>query len=303
MTHIGYIKHIYPDYGFGIIIDAKKNAHCFELEPNKEYKPYTFVSYEGENSLVTDIIPLEDYPRFSYYRPNQTFYLQDGVGSWYKFFLVNKKGERYSLDGPEAFIIGKLFKNKPLFPPSIEPISFEEYQHSVEEIFNKVEYVSNHLEEIADSYKVYIKVSHFSKVGGDDRFYTNRCVSLLYRDTYLSKFFLPSEELDKQVAYSSNYDYPFGEGRQMEEEQNGKQSFLNGYNKTEHYSTLLFELNQSIENKDQYLKQEILDWAIFWGFDFSRKDFSWIVNSQATNIEIASLQIDIHNKKTMNLMK
>ena len=126
---------------------------------------------------------------------------------------------------------------------------------------------------------------------------------MLYRDTYLSKFFLPSEELDKQVAYSSNYDYPFGEGRQMEEEQNGKQSFLNGYNKTEHYSTLLFELNQSIENKDQYLKQEILDWAIFWGFDFSRKDFSWIVNSQATNIEIASLQIDIHNKKTMNLMK
>lgn len=303
MTHIGYIKSIHAEYGFGIVIDALKMAHCFALAPEHNYKTNTFVSFEGDGVLITDIISLDCYPRFQRYQPNMNFYLQDGVGSWYKYFLVNNKGERYSLDGAEAFVVRQLFEGKPLFPLQIEPISYDDYSKQVEEIFNKVEYVSTHLQEIANSYEVEIKVSHICKIGGDDRFYTDRVVSLLYRDKYLSKFFLESEQLDKQCAYTSHYDYPFGEGRKFDEEQIGKQAFLSGYDKMAHYSTLLFELNQQLSDKDRLIKENIIDWTKYWGFDLSRRNFEWIINGQATTIEIAIEQIEKYNKKNMMLMK
>ena len=46
-----------------------------------------------------------------------------------------------------------------------------------------------------------------------------------------------------------------------------------------------------------------MDWARYWGFDFSKRDFDWIINSQATTIEIAAEQIETYNKKSMMLMK
>lgn len=117
MTHIGYIKSIHREYGFGIILDAQKKAHCFALDSNLDLKIYTFVSFEGDGALVTDIIPLDSYPRFLRYQPNKTFYLQDGVGSLYKFFLVNKIGERYSLDGAEAFVVEYYLRINPYSHP------------------------------------------------------------------------------------------------------------------------------------------------------------------------------------------
>lgn len=114
---------------------------------------------------------------------------------------------------------------------------------------------------------------------------------------------MESEELDKQVAYTSHYDYPYGEGKQVDEEAKGKEAFLKGYDKMAHYSTLLFELHKYLSDKDKMLKEDVIDWIKYWGFDFSRRDFDWIINGQATTIEIATKQIDNYNKKDMKLME
>jgi len=293
-TNIGYFHSFTEHCGYGIIIDSKRNAHCFTPDPACNYKYRDFFTFEGDGVFVTNVIPLSSYPRFLRFQQGKALYLQDGCGSWYKYFLVDRYGKRYSLDGAEAFIVGKLFSNNYLHPSSIDPISEDDYSAKVKEISEAVEYVSTHIQEIADSYQVTVAVTHRSKIGGDDTFFSDRVVSLLYEDTYLHKFFLKSEQLDKDSGYSSHYDYPFGEGRKYEEEKEGKEAFLKGYNKIEHLSALLFEFQRKEDKKHFFENQDNNDWLKYWGFGLNDM-WHFIVKGNSDTKEKITKDIETFN--------
>ncbi|MDY4741412.1 MAG: hypothetical protein SO293_09000 [Alloprevotella sp.] len=299
-TNIGYFHSFTEHCNLGIIIDSKKNAHCFTPDPACDYKYRDFFTFEGDSTFVSNVIPLCNYPRFQRFQQGKAMYLQDGCGSWYKFFLVDRYGKRYSLDGAEAFIVGKLFSKQHLKPLPIESISEEDFSVKVKEITQVVEYVSTHIQEIADSYQVTIVVTHRSKIGGDDTFYSDRVVNLLYEDSYIYKFFLKSELLDKDSGYSSHYDYPYGEGRKHEEEKEGKEAFINGYNKAEHLSTLLYEFQQREAKKHFFEKKDNDDWLKYWGFGLEEM-WQFIVRGNSDTKEKIAKDIEAFNHP-VNLM-
>lgn len=187
MTHIGYIDSYFPDKSLGVIIDAHKVAHIFSANSNNSFSSEQFVTYEGEDEIVNDVIALRDYNKFESYKKWKKKSIQ-----WCSpviIYLVNKKGDRYRLVGPEKGVAEKFILNRPLKPSKVEPISAEEYNVEFTEIVKSVEYVNNHIQEIADSYKVLIEKHFYSKPGGDDYSSMDRNVELSYRDSYLDNFF------------------------------------------------------------------------------------------------------------------
>ena len=299
-TNIGYFHSQIVDGRYGIIIDSKRNAHCFKLESDKKYEPFQFLTFEGSGTFVSHVIPISDYSRFQRYQEGKALYIQEGCGSWHKFYLVDRYGQRYSIDGAEAFILEKLFHNKPLFPQAIEPLKEEELKAKVKEFSDVVSYVSSHLQEIAASYQVNVKVTHISKIGGDDRFYSDRIVSILYEDAYLHTFFKKSERIDEDSGYSSHYDYPYGQGRKTDEEEEGRRLFLTGYNKIDHFSTLLYEFQKEQTERQRLVVEDNKRWLAYWSFGIKEQRF--IVRGNSKTEEQIALDIELFNN-SVNLMK
>lgn len=269
-THIGYIAQITQDNKFGVLIDSKRKAHCFELQAKDKFVNHQFVTYCGELSVVTNVTPLESYPINSHYC-YEAFYIQEGLGSS-ACWLVDTNGNRYELDGAEAYVVNRLIEKKPIIPQEINKYTFEEYNSQVLEVLNKVEYVCSHLQEIADSYTVKYRTRHIPKVGGDDRFYVDRDVEIVYRDTYLANFFLPDEQVFRDSGYTSHFDIPTWLEEEMntckELQEEAKLKFIKEYDKGTHISTLLYELETAkAEERDKEVK-ELLEFYSFWAIGY-----------------------------------
>ena len=265
MTHIGYI-YIYNEVEKkGIVIDSHRYSHMFFSEEMDVFHRNQFVTYEGEGDTVEDVIPLDSYPLYKTYQKDKTFYIQDGTGSWHKYYLVNKAGERFALNGPEAFIVNRLFRGETLYPTNIIPYSEDEHKKDIQKIFESIDYVSSNLKSIADSYKVSITINHISKTGGDDRFYIDRHVDLLYRDCYINSFFLNEENLVSESGYTSHFKHSYKKGRQFEIEEKHKNIFLQNYNKNEHLLKLLYEASQKSRKRVEHEMNKIVRFAVNWG--------------------------------------
>lgn len=265
MTHIGYIYIFNKFERKGVIIDSHKFAHMFEAEGDTTFSPNQFVTYEGEEEVVEDVIALESYPRYQTYQKDKTFYIQDGTGSWYKYYLVNKAGERYALNGPESFIVGCIFRGDKLEPSNLSPYSEDENGKEVNRILEAVEYVSTNLRSIADSYQVNIVIRHISKVGGDDRFYVDRQVDLSYRDSYINEFFLKDENLVSERGYTSHFEHSYKKGRQFDIEERDRSNFLLHYDKNKHLLKLLYEMNVDSRGKVEHEMNKCIRYAVNWG--------------------------------------
>lgn len=265
MTHIGYVYVYHIVNSTGVVIDSHKIAHLFVSDTQKKYSRFQFVTYEGEGDVVEDVIPLSDYPRYERYQEGMKFYLQNGVGSWNKYYLINKDGQRYALNGAEAFVVNKLFRGEEIIPSNISSITEEEYRNQVLKIIECVNFVCSHLQEIADSYEVNITSNHISKIGGDDKFIVDRHVKLSYRDVYINRFFLQDANLFSESGYTSHFEHSYKIGRQSEEESDAKYAFLNSYDKTEHMIALLYELDCRIVSKALLWAHRNQDFAENWG--------------------------------------
>lgn len=270
MTHIGYIDSYFPDKSLGVIIDAHKVAHIFSANSNNTFSSEQFVTYEGEDEIVNDVIPLEDYNKFESYKKWKRTSIQ-----WCSpaiIYLVNKNGDRYRLVGPEKKVAERFILNHPLKPSKAEPISEEDYNAEFAVIEKSVEYVSSHIQEIADSYKVLIENHFYSKPGGDDYSCMDRKVQLSYRDSYLDKFFLENEVLYSERSYFISNRSGNCNGRDLAEEERGKVNFQAKYSKNDHLCLRLYKLNERLSNMAIRAAKERMSFSDNWEANI---DFGW----------------------------
>lgn len=279
MTHIGYIYYIFKDKG--IVIDAHRTVHAFIINSDYTFHDYQFVTFEGEGDVVTDVIPLESYPTYYIYH-NMNFYIQS-LGWGYN--LINKQGERYKLQDAEEFIVDRIFKKMPLEPVKIDIFCKEEYHRKVKEIVKTVSFVSTHLQDIADSYKVEVKNWYLSKIGGDDSAGTKVKVDLCYRDDYISKFFMQSGDLFSERSCSVDLRSPYKDGRQPEIEEHDKEKFLKEYDKKDHYSALTYSLYKETVLKTKMLLDLNYSLGCHWGI--------WEGDEHWQNAMIGDITLDV----------
>lgn len=273
MMHIGYISEL--SNGVGIIIDAQHKAHCF-VRDGKEFVLYQFVTYEGEDELVKDVTLLESYPFSSGARSyrKEPFYIQDGVGSMCKYYIVSKTGERYGLKGAEAYIVDIIVNRNKKSHSDKTNLSLEDFTKEIKTIYSKVEYVSSHIKKIADSYHVEFKVSHNPKIGGDDRFYVNRVVSIEYFDNYIARFFKKGERIYEESGYSSNFEMPDFIKKEMEENDDlAKQTFMSKYNMIDHLSFLIYEFINSIAQQNNNIRAKNNILKAYWPMGEERGEY------------------------------
>lgn len=254
MTHIGYIHLYNKETHNGIIIDSNREFHVFRS--NKDLDFYQFVTYEGENFCVDEVIPLVDYEVCTEYNPKKTWLIiqkeSEGI------FLYSKHGTKYEAKGSEYFILRRYCLGQSLLP-------IEYKSNKYREINERASFVSKNRDKIADSYKVFIKSTHISKIGGDDRFHVDRIVSICYRDLYVDRFFLSSVELDRQSGYTSNFDSTYKDGEDFEEERRGRKYFLLNYNREEHLSYLEKEFSKEDKIEHYNVLKDNLLFLYYWG--------------------------------------
>lgn len=251
MTHIGFIYAYNNVDEKGVIIDSHRYAHLF-LKPKIRLAKYQFVTFEGDGDIVDNLIPLENYAKNSNIR--------QGLA---RLFLTDENNTRYELEGSEAFIAEKILAGKSLIPNNF---SANNFQQDIKSIIENVNYISGHINDIANSYEVNISNWYLTKIGGDDRRGTHRHVKLLYRDCYIDRFFLKDEELYKETAYHFGEPNPYKEGRLYEKEAQDRENFIHNYNKEEHLSALISELVQkaidAVENQEKELSIFMANWGI-----------------------------------------
>lgn len=265
MTHIGYICFYNEQTGNGILTDRYKRVHAFVTLPHLALNSMQFITYQQNGELAEHIIPLEKYAIASLYEENRVLYIQDGAIHGGSLFLTDSSGTRYMLRGAESFIVDRLLRHKSLKPMKTTSVTVNDMTAITKQLMEAVQYVSSHLNEIAHSYRVRIVNIHIPKTGGDDRFYTERRTEIIYRDIYLNKFFLQDEELDRHSAYTDYYCYPFKDGEQLSEEQQGRNSFLHNYNKEEHFATLLLDTLKKENERNIQIKKDNSLFASYWG--------------------------------------
>lgn len=263
MIHIGIIYTYNTISGNGIVIDSSRKIHLFWSNPEVfKASTFSFVTYKGEEDFISDVVPLSTYKNEGLcshiiHRP-MSFCESSDFG-----FFITDNETTYSLNGADEFIISQLVKYKELkFSGNTDSHTSVK---SILNILDKVNYVSSHIAEIALSYKVNIEITHISKIGGDDRFYTDRKVSLLYRDSYLNKFFLSDKRLDESSGYSSNYDCPYKEGEDKEREEQDRFSFVKNYSKKEHLVELLKEYFLQEQAMITEVTKQNLPFYVYWG--------------------------------------
>lgn len=259
MTHIGYVCFFNEETHNGIISDSHRKIHAFVSD--KKYDRYQFVTYEGEGACVDEVISLTEYEITDYNSSKSLLAIQkvsDGI------FLYDKNRIEYKASGSEYFIL-----NRYCLGQSLAPIKdFNNCKYSISEVHDRVDYVSRNRKKIADSYKVFIKSTHISKTGGDDRFYVRRIVDLCYRDLYVDRFFLSNDvELDRQSGYTSNFDSQYKDGEDWEEERRGRKYFLTNYNYEEHFSYLSKEYSKDEKVEHYDIIQENLLFLQYWGIE------------------------------------
>lgn len=263
MIHIGIIYTYNTISGNGIVMDSSKKIHLFWSNPEVfKASIFSFVTYKGEKDYVFNVIPLSTYKNEGLcshiIHRSMSFCESSGFG-----FFITDNEETYSLNGADEFIISQFVKYKELkFYNGTDSHSSVQ---SILNILDKVNYVSSHIAEIALSYKVNIEVTHISKIRGDDRFYTERKVSLLYRDSYINKFFLSDQLLDKSSGYSSNYDCPYKEGEDKEKEEHDRLNFVKNYSKNEHLTELLKEYFTQEQSKITEITKQNMPFFVYWG--------------------------------------
>lgn len=247
-------------------MDSSKKIHLFWNDSNK-YKidTFSFVTYKGEGIFVSNITPLNAYKNKGLcshiIHDPMSFCESSGFG----FFITDDK-ETYSLNAADEFIINQFIRYKELHISHVcNDTDNDAFVNSVLDILDKVNYVSSHIAEIALSYKVNIEVTHISKIGGDDRFHTDRKVSLLYRDSYINKFFSSDQFLDKSSGYSSNYDCPYKEGEDKEMEEQDRLNFVKNYSKKEHLTELLKEYFTQEQAKITEITKQNMPFYVYWG--------------------------------------
>lgn len=266
MTHIGCICAYNDITGNGILMDSHRFLHAFTISSCTKFYVEQFVTYQGEGEIVKEITPFEDYSISTVYESNGKQYIQNGnIRGLSNNFLIDNSGIRYKLSGAEDFIVRRILQHQSLNVQDYNQITLEDYAAKIDEIVKSVDYVSSHINDIANSYEVTINVTHISKIGGDDRFYTKRHVNLLYRDSYINHFFLTDATLDKESGYSSHYVSPYKLGRQIDEENKAKDRFIKEYNKNAHLTNLLYDcLNQILAEKDA-IEKDNRCFSLYWG--------------------------------------
>lgn len=261
--HLGLLYAYNSESHNGVIIDSKKNGHIF-MSNNYDYKSKQFVTYEGEDFEVEDVIPLTEYATMSIDEWHRVKPVKMTIVD-YGPDLYDKYGHNYTSYGAECYILKRYVNGKVLcpIPKSYVPI----------DCFHKAskyaEYVRSNMKEIADSYRVVIESSHLCKIGGDDRFYVDRNVSIKYMDGYLDRFFLRSKNLFRDSGYTSNFTSPYKTGEDYEEEKRARDLFFKEYSYDEHHSYLMDEYEkESYFEENKYLKEK-MEFLEYWQINFS----------------------------------
>lgn len=278
--HLGLIFTYNKESHNGVIVDSKKNGHIFNSK-DYSYSSKQFVTYEGEDFEVNNVIPLTEYAIMSVdewhkAKPVKMVIVGDG---YFSPDLYDKYGHSYSSYGAESYILNK-YINKRELCPSDKGTNL--YSHYFDKASKCAKYVRSNMKEIADSYRVVIISSHICKVGGDDRYYVDRDVSIKYRDGYLDRFFLRSKNLFSDSGYTSNFTSPYKEGEDYEEEKRARDFFFQEYSYDEHCEYLRDEYQKESYQKENKCLKEKIKFLEYWQINFpylERVDF--IVRSNA----------------------
>lgn len=263
MIHLGLLFTYNNDSHNGVIIDSKKNGHIFTSN-SYEYKSKQFVTYVGEDFEVEDVIPLTEYAIMSIDEWHRAKPVKMTIVD-YNPDLYDKYGRDYISHGAEQYILKRYVNGKDLCP-NINKCNIDDCFHKASV---NAEYVRSHMKEIADSYRVVIDSTHINKIGGDDRFYVDRNVTIKYRDGYLDKFFLKSKSLFRDSGYTSNFTSPYKTGEDYEEEKRARELFFQEYDYNEHHRFLLDEYEKdSYIKENEYLK-ESMEFLEYWQINFS----------------------------------
>ena len=261
--HLGLLFAYNKESHNGVIIDSNKNGHIF-MSKNYAYDSKQFVTYEGEDFEVEDVIPLTEYAIMSIDQWHKAKPVKMAIVD-YNPDLYDKWGHGYSSNGAESYILKRYVNGEGLcpIPQSYTPI---DYFHKASKY---AEYVRSNMKEIADSYRVVIESTHICKIGGDDRFYVDRNVSIKYRDGYLDRFFLRSKNLFRDSGYTSNFTSPYKTGEDYEEEKRARELFFREYDYDEHHRYLMDEYQkESYYEEIKHLKEK-MEFLEYWQINFS----------------------------------
>lgn len=261
--HLGLLFAYNNESHNGVIIDSKKNGHIFTSK-NYAYESKQFVTYVGEDYEVEDVIPLTEYTIMSIDEWHRVKPVKMAIVD-YNPDLYDKYGHNYISYGAEQYILKRYVNGKDLCPTL--------KKCNISDCFDKAsanaEYVRSHMKELADSYRVVINSTHCCKIGGDDRFYVDRDVTIKYRDGYLDRFFLRSKNLFRDSGYTSNFTSPYKTGEDYEEEKRARELFFQEYDYAEHHRFLLDEYEkESYVEENKYLKESI-EFLEYWHINFS----------------------------------
>lgn len=264
--HLGLLYAYNSESHNGVIIDSKKEGHIF-MSKDYEYKNGQFVTYEGVGFEVKNVIPLTEYTIMSIdeWHKNKPVKLTIVGDGYYDPDIYDKYGNKYTAYGAESYILKRYINNKELRPLPKRYVSVDCFHKALK----YAEYVRSNMKEIAESYRVIIKSTHICKVGGDDRFYVDRNVSIEYRDGYLDRFFLRSKNLFADSGYTSNFTSPYKEGEDYEEEKRARDLFFKEYSYDEHHKYLMDEYEkESYHEENGYLKEK-MKFLEYWQINFS----------------------------------
>lgn len=261
--HLGLLFAYNKESHNGVIIDSKKNGHIF-MSKNYAYDSEQFATYEGEDFEVEDVIPLTEYAIMSIDQWHKAKPVKMTIVD-YSPDLYDKYGHDYSSKGAESYILKRYVNGKELCPTP-KNYTPTDYFHKASKY---AEYVRSNMKEIADSYRVVIESTHICKIGGDDRFYVDRNVSIRYRDGYLDRFFLRSKNLFSDSGYTSNFTSPYKTGEDYDEEKRARELFFKEYSYDEHHRYLMDEyLKEANFEENKYLKEKI-EFLEYWQINFS----------------------------------
>lgn len=282
MIHLGYILQTIkaPSFNhcgdrFGeqpricVIIDNSAIAHYFFSEDEK-YKKGLWATYEGETDEVSNVIPYTEYKinnNVSQYAIPHTNYMEtktypmqlccNGV-------IVNKNGEQFTISDNETYVIKRLIKGEQvsILPYPINDI--EQFERHILNIKNTIEYVSNHLQEIADSYHIEYETKIRAKIGDDDELKVIRHGQISYSDAYISLYMPISSKVVLDEGRYGDLSHDFTEQRAAEEMQNAKKRFLSEYSKFKHFSRLLYDYQISRQQEIETIRIKNEELLQYW---------------------------------------
>lgn len=249
--HIGYLYRLSDAYDYVLVLSKE---HIISVRQEPWLRDFQFVVY-SEAGLE----PVSEY-KLKEGRDCNDRHMMQMISR--HCFIIDSAGNRQQVYGAEKFIIEQLFAGKMPLPVRAEDIS-DSFHREASSIFEKVQYVYAHLSEIAESYRASIDNGISYRRDDSDIVTTELNTDILYRDSYINKFFPESGIIDRYETYGNDLGYP--KGRLYEKEVKCRKNFIDNYSRQEHIEALFHDLYATYLTKaDQQNRNNNL-YACYWG--------------------------------------